>query len=169
MLTPIQQRPGGPRSFVPTHFGLEVPRVTVWVPDRLHQAVVSGLPEINWSAAMQSGLRHALDCEHAALECSTCGHETRSADVAGEALEAFYRRLLWDLAAHVNRFGTTEGAVRIVRKVALAHGIRYAADAPLPVATKTAREQRRSADPVPLPTEAGARHRHPTNHQENTA
>ena len=145
-----------------------MPRVNVWVPDELHQAA-SALPAVNWSAAIQSGLRGLLACDHDAMACTSCGHETTAEAVRREALERFYRDLLTELALLVAAAGTPEGAARVARKVALAHGIAGAASAPLPRLTRARRQE--LADAVPLPTEAAARHRHPTNHQpqEHTA
>ena len=145
-----------------------MPRVNVWVPDELHQAAKE-LPGVNWSAAMQTGLRGLLACDHEDLSCSACGHPTTAAAIRRDGLEAFYRQLLTELGVLVQAAGTVEGAARVARKVAVAHGIAGAASAPLPRLTRSRRQD--LADTVPLPTEAAARHRHPTNHQpqEHTA
>lgn len=145
-----------------------MPRVNVWVPDELHRAA-QALPGVNWSAAIQAGLRDLLECPHDELSCSSCGHPTTATALRSSALESFYRQLLTELALLVQSAGTVEGAARVARKVALAHGIAGAAQAPLPRLSRARRAQ--VADTVALPTEAGARHRHPTNHQpqEHTA
>lgn len=98
-------------------------RVTLYVPEELLATARAARPDANLSALLQAGLRGLLGCEHAALACSRCGHETTTSAVEAAALERFYRAVMGRLREHVDAFGTVEGAARLVRTVALAHGV----------------------------------------------
>ena len=138
-------------------------RVTVWVPDELEATVREDLPGVNWSAATQAGLRALLECRHEDLSCTACGLAVSGRRIAVDAVTAAHRDLMLELRILVDRHGTLEGAARIAHRVAVAHGV---ADlGALPRSTRAAREAAKAAaDVLPLPTEAAARHRHPTNH-----
>lgn len=62
---------------------------------------------------------------------------------ASPALERFYADLLWELDLFVRRpAATATGAAVVVKRVALAHGVRVAELLPLPRLTREEREQR---------------------------
>ncbi len=107
-------------------------RVNVYVPDELVAAVRERLPGLNVSKALQTTLAGLLGCEHGDLACAVCGEAIDRSTVAGEALGAFYDDLLQRLEPLVWKVGTAEGAARIMRDVALRHGIGIAGFRPLP-------------------------------------
>lgn len=142
-----------------------MPRRTVWISDELDQLALDRLPDLNWSAALQAGVRALLECDHRDLTCSACGEATTAAAVQGEALGAFYRAVMFELGRHVDRPGF-EGAARIVRTLAADHGVPGVSTVAVPRATRANHEARRdtehAAAVTPLPTEAASRRRHPT-------
>ena len=144
-----------------------MPRVTLWVPDELAAMVRSELPDANWSAALQSGLRAALECDHPRFGCSACGDQLERSDVTGPPLSRFFSAVMARLGHHVDQAGY-EGAARLVRTVAIDHGVPGVTTTPLPRPTRRQLEARAERVVTDLPLEAGARRRHPTTHQPAT-
>lgn len=107
-------------------------RVNVYLPDELVAAVREHLPGLNVSKALQTALAGLLGCDHDGLTCAACGEAIDRADVASAVLDAFYDDLLHRLEPLVWKVGTAEGAARIMRDVALRHGIGVAGVRPLP-------------------------------------
>lgn len=140
-------------------------RRTVWVPDELEQLVAEQLAEVNWSAAIQAGLRALLECRHDELACISCGAETTAARVAGEPLAAFYRAAMAEYSMRTDQAGYV-GAAQVLRRLAVDHEVPGAGTVPLPRATRAQLDQRAELDHAAtvtaLPSEAGSRRRHPT-------
>lgn len=108
-------------------------RINAYVPDGLAERVKAELPEVNVSAVLQEALRSLLDCDHDRLACADCGEPVDGSVVdAEEALAAFWSDLLHEWGPLVDRGGTAEGAARVGKAVAIAHGIPGADRKPLP-------------------------------------
>ena len=113
-------------------------RVNVYLPDSLGELVRSA--DMNVSAIVQEALRQRLECDHERLTCSGCGGEAERSELAGEALGALWRDLLWAWEPLVDRRGTAEGAARVARDVAVRHGVPRADRIPLPRPSRARRE-----------------------------
>ena len=111
-------------------------RLNVYVPDDLGEAVREALPDLNVSGVLQDALRSLLDCRHERLACADCGEQVDPDDLAGRALDAFWRELLWAWQPLVDRGGTAEGAARVARDVAVRMAVPDAAVRPLPRAPR---------------------------------
>lgn len=107
-------------------------RINAYVPDDLAAQVKEHLPDVNVSAVLQEALRTLLDCDHDRLVCAGCGEEVDPTAVAGAALDAFYRELLWEWRALVNNHGTAVGAAQVAKRVAVAMGVPGAETRSLP-------------------------------------
>ena len=115
-------------------------RLNVYLPDELTDALRAQLPGLNVSRAMQEAMRSLLTCEHGDLSCRRCSMPMDRQEVTEEALSAFYVDV-WDrLDVLVRRVGTAEGAARILRDVAIRHGISTAGWRPLPRPTRGERQ-----------------------------
>lgn len=107
-------------------------RVNVYVPDDLGEQVKERLPDLNVSAILQEALRRLLDCDHEHLRCDACGDEVDPEAIAGAALDAFYRELLWRWQSLVDNRGTAVGAAQVAKQVAVEMGVPGAEQRPLP-------------------------------------
>lgn len=105
-------------------------RTTVWIPDELLERVRAERPDLNLSAIVQGALRELLDCPHDTLVCSACGELGLRDEIERAALGRFWRAVAVRLEPLIDRRGTAEGAARLVREVAVAHGVIPAAAAP---------------------------------------
>jgi hypothetical protein len=115
-------------------------RLNVYLPDELTDALRAELPDLNVSRALQEALRSLLTCAHGDLCCQRCSKPLYRQDVAEEALSAFYVDV-WDrLDLLVRKVGTAEGAARILRDVAVRHGVATAGWRPLPRPTRGERQ-----------------------------
>lgn len=135
-------------------------RRTVWIPDELDALALEQLPAINWSAALQAGVRALLECSHEQLGCTSCGEQVPRHRIVGGPLEDLYRSIMLELGTRVASPGY-EGAARIVRRVAIDHGVPGVAAVATPRATR-AQHEARQEPPARLPLEADSRRRHPT-------
>lgn len=124
-----------------------MPRVSVYVPEELEEAVRAKLPGLNRSEVMQRALRALLGCEHSATVCADCGEEVSVAGAQEAAVDRFYRDLLSVLEAPVIRGATAEGAARCAKELASRWRL-PSAGWPLPRPT---RAERRAARVKELP------------------
>lgn len=141
-------------------------RRTVWIPEELEQLAEHELPAVNWSAALQAGIRALLECEHGELSCTACGATRTREAIVGPPLEELYTRTMWELGLKRDQPGYV-GAASIVRRVAIDAGVPGIATVPIPRTTKataTARadEAFLATQATRLPLEADSRRRHPT-------
>ena len=113
-------------------------RMSVYVPDELDQAVREHLPGVNRSELLQRALRALLGCEHDAVVCADCGETVSIAETEADALDHFYRELLWALEEPVRAGATAEGAARVAKRVAERFSVR-SAGLPLPRPTRAER------------------------------
>lgn len=120
-------------------------RLNVYVPDDLGEKVRRSLPDVNVSAVLQDALRSLLECDHEQLACVTCGQVVEHSADVGEALETFWRELLYAWGPLVDRGGTAEGAARVGKEVALALGVPGAERRPLPRPPRHATQRRRAS------------------------
>lgn len=107
-------------------------RVNVYLPDDLGEQVKAALPDVNVSAVLQDALRRLLDCDHERLTCADCGEVVDASAVAGAAMDALWRELLWAWQPLVDKGGTAEGAARVGKDVAVRLGVPGAERRPLP-------------------------------------
>lgn len=119
-------------------------RLNVYVPDDLGERVRDDLPDVNVSAVLQRALRGLLDCDHEQMACVDCGQVVEHSVSAGEALEAFWRELIYAWGPLVDRGGTAEGAARVGKEVAVALGVPGAERRPLPRPARHAAARRAS-------------------------
>lgn len=106
-------------------------RRTVWIPDELDALARAELPGLNWSAALQHGVRALVACQHPNLTCSDCGASMTLSGVNNAALDRFFLAVVGALADRVDLPGY-EGAARIVINTARRHRIPVAAAYPMP-------------------------------------
>ena len=115
-------------------------RLNVYVPDELGERVREQLPDVNVSALLQQALRGLIECDHERLACADCGEVVDYSAAAGEALEMFWRELLYAWQPLVDRGGTAEGAARVGKEVAKALGVPGADRCPIPRPPRHARQ-----------------------------
>ena len=142
-----------------------MPRRTVWISDELEQLATEQLPDVNWSAALQAGIRLLLECEHDELACTGCGTTATRASIIGPALSRLYSSIMFELGLNVAKPGY-QGAAAIVRRVAVDQAVPGLATVPVPRATRANHEARADvahAELLELPREADSRRRHPTS------
>lgn len=125
-------------------------RVNVTMPDELARIVREQLPGLNVSRVLQQALGELIECAHHELGCRVCGAVVERARIAEHVLAGFYRELVFQLHTPISRCATAEGAARVMRDVAAAHGVDVDRT-PLPRATKAQRarvaaELRREAE-----------------------
>lgn len=121
-------------------------KLSVSVPDELIEAARTRHPAMNVSRVLQDALRVALDCPHHDLVCAGCGDELEAARLSRLALERFYVDAIRALEDLLWRGGSVEGSARVLRRLALEHGLADAvARVQLPRLSRGEREHRRSA------------------------
>src|SRR5574343_65091 len=97
-------------------------RRTVWIPDELDALARAELPGLNWSAALQHGVRALVACEHPNLGCSDCGATLNTAQLTTQSLDRFFLSVIGELSDRIDLPGY-EGAARIVINTARRHQI----------------------------------------------
>lgn len=107
-------------------------RINVTVPEALIERARDQLPDLNVSGVLQDALRRLLECEHERAVCADCGEPVELTAAAGEALEMFWRELLYAWGPLVDRGGTAEGAARVAKVVAVELGVPSAETRALP-------------------------------------
>lgn len=117
-----------------------MPRVSVWLPEKLARTIGDSMPGVNYSKILQEGLQGLLGCKHEAVVCAACSEQVDRADIVDRAKSEFYSQLLWELQDLVAVGGTAEGAARVAKSVALAHEV-SAARQPLPRPGRRQRER----------------------------
>lgn len=146
-----------------------MPRINVWIPDELHATIKRELPGMNVSAVVQGALAAKLDCRHDELVCAGCATPVDHRALADDAMGQLYADALGDLDPLMRRGGTVEGAIRVLRDVALRHRVTRARQMTLPRPTRANRAARAAAKVTDLPREADSRRRHPTARRRATA
>lgn len=97
--------------------------MSVWVPDELAASVREHLPKLNISNVLQDGLRQRLRCHHFTAQCVECAQPIDVNALVAQGKLAFYSQLLMGIEDLIAADGTVEGAARVAKSVAEAHGL----------------------------------------------
>ena len=108
-----------------------MPRVSCYVPEDLADRLREHAPDLNVSGLLQQALRQALSCDHDRWVCADCGEDVDTTEVCRGAMRELFDAAWWQLESLVDRRGTAEGAVKVLRDVAVRMGVPGAGRRPL--------------------------------------